>query len=66
MVAVFKAPSARPLVRRLGQADITPGKPSYTMAGPPYGFQLELSRVDLKILNPLLLHFGLKTTGFKS
>ena len=63
MNAGFTTPSAWPLVRRLGQWGCKPGKPGYTMAGPPYGFQLEPLRVGLRSLKPLLLHFGLKNAG---
>ena len=54
------------MVRKTGQASSTPGKPGYTMAGPPYGFQLELSWVGLRSLKPLLLCSDLKTAGKKT
>ena len=63
VIAGFITPSARPMVRRLGQAGCNPSNPGYTMAGPPYGFQLVPLRVGLRILKPLLLHFVLKTAG---
>ena len=49
--------------KKTGAAGCNPVKPGYTMAGPPYGFQLEPSRVGLRSLQPLLLHSGLKTAG---
>ena len=66
MKAGFYDSKCAAIGRILGQAGSNPGKPGYTMASPPYGFQLELSPVGLRSLKPLLLHFGPKATGFKS
>ena len=43
-----------------------PGKPGYTMDGPPYGFQLELSWVGSRILKPFLLRSAFKTAGLRT
>ena len=51
---------------KTGQASCNPGKPGYTMAGPPYGFQLELSWVGLRSLKILLLRSDFKTVGLKT
>ena len=52
--------------KKTGVAGCNPGKPGYTMAGPPYGFQLELSWVGLRSLKPLLLRSDFKTACLKT
>ena len=49
--------------KKTGAIGCNPSKPGYTMACPPYGFQLEPSMVSLRSLKPLLLHSGLKIAG---
>ena len=45
------------------QASCNPGKPGYTMAGPPYGFQWNFRGLALRSLKPLLLSSSYKITG---